>query len=121
MFKKPGRNTLRKKRHRRIRTRVSGTVEKPRLCVYRSLQHIYAQLVDDITHRTLVTASTLEEDLRDMPGRNTVDGARAVGELLAKKALEQGITEVVFDRSGYRYHGRVAALAEAARKGGLKF
>ncbi|MGI6488465.1 MAG: 50S ribosomal protein L18 [Syntrophomonadaceae bacterium] len=121
MFKKPGRNTLRKKRHRRIRTRVTGTVEKPRLCIYRSLQHIYAQLVDDITHHTLVTASTLEEELRDMQGRNTIDGARAVGELLAQKALEQGITEVVFDRSGYRFHGRVAALAEAAREGGLKF
>ena len=121
MIKKPSRASLRQKRHRRVRVRVSGTSQKPRLCVYRSLKHIYAQLIDDTSQRTLVACSTLEDQFKDLEGKDTVQGARAVGEAIAKKALEKGITEVVFDRNGYKYHGRVAALAEAAREAGLKF
>jgi len=121
VIKKPSRASLRQKRHKRVRVRVSGTAEKPRLCIYRSLKHIYAQLIDDSTHRTLLTCSTLEGEFKDLPGKDTVEGARAVGTALAKKALEKGISEAVFDRNGYKYHGRVAALADAAREAGLKF
>jgi len=121
LINKPSRNTIRQGRHKRVRNKISGTSEKPRLCVYRSLRHIYAQLIDDTTHRTLATASTLDKELSELEGKSTVEGARAVGKLLARKALEKGITQVLFDRSGYKYHGRVAALADAAREGGLKF
>jgi len=113
---------MRKRRHLRVRKKVSGSAQRPRLNVYRSLKHIYAQLIDDNSGCTFVSASTLDLDLR---GRLTASGnkeaARHVGELLAKRALENGITEVVFDRGGYLYHGRVRALAEGARSLGLKF
>jgi len=103
-----------------VRKRVRGVPGRPRVAVFRSLKHIYAQIVDDDGGRVLAQASSMDAELRAETGGN-VEGARRVGELLAKRALEKGVTEVVFDRSGYLYHGRVAALAEAAREGGLKF
>lgn len=112
----------RAKRHLRVRKKVSGTPERPRLCVFRSLKHIYAQIIDDTSQHTLVSASTVEPEFRQLgkPGGN-VEAAKFVGALVAKRALEKGITKVVFDRGGYRYHGRVKALADAAREGGLDF
>jgi len=98
-----------------------GTPERPRLCVYRSLNHIYAQVIDDINGHTLVSASTLEAELRDLDSRTNIDAARKIGTLVGKRAADKGISEVVFDRGGYQYHGRVAALADAARESGLKF
>jgi large subunit ribosomal protein L18 len=110
------------RRHRRLRKRVEGTAERPRLSVYRSLKHIYAQVVDDVSGRTLVSASTLSEPLKGtLKGSGNRSAAAKVGELLAARAKEAGITAVCFDRGGRRYHGRIKALAEAARKGGLKF
>jgi large subunit ribosomal protein L18 len=110
------------KRKKRIRSRITGTVERPRLNVFRSLKHIYAQAVVDTTGETLVSASTMSPELRGnvkYPGN--VEAAKKVGELIAKKCLEKGIQKVVFDRSGYLYHGRIKALAEAARTSGLGF
>ena len=104
--------------HRRIRKKVAGTAERPRLAIYRSLNHIYAQVIDDESGRTLASASTTEKDLRGGTGGN-VEAARRVGEAIAARAQERGITRVVFDRGGYRYHGRVKALADAAREAGL--
>lgn len=122
MIKKPSRNVLRKGKVQRIRRKVSGQPERPRLAVYRSLNHIYAQIIDDVNSRTLVSASTLDKELREtLTNKRNADAAKAVGQAVAKRALAQGIDEVVFDRSGYKYHGRVAALAEAAREAGLKF
>ncbi len=115
------RKTERVKRHRRIRKRISGTVDVPRLCVTKSLRHVYAQLIDDETGRTLVAASTVDAELQGDAGGCNIPAATKVGELIAKRAVERGIVRVVFDRGGYPYHGVVAALAEAARKGGLKF
>jgi large subunit ribosomal protein L18 len=113
---------LRIKRHKRIRRKISGSAECPRLSVYRSLKHIYAQLIDDERGHTLVGVSTLAPELRDVVGKGgTVAAAKEVGKLLAQKATEENITQVVFDRGGYKYHGRVAALAESAREGGLQF
>ncbi|MBM7865875.1 50S ribosomal protein L18 [Heliobacterium gestii] len=122
MIKKLDRDAARLKKHMRIRKRVQGTEERPRLCVFRSLNHIYAQVVNDVTGRTLVAASSLDGDFKaaNVSGGN-IEGAKKVGELVAKKALEQGIEKVVFDRGGYIYHGRIAALAEAAREAGLQF
>ena len=112
----------RKRRHRRIRMKISGTAERPRLNVYRSLNHIYAQVIDDVTGHTLVSASTLDRQLVDaLGGKTKREQAQVVGETVAQRALDAGITEVVFDRGGYLYHGRVKALADGARKGGLKF
>lgn len=111
---------VRFKRKRRIRARVEGTVERPRLSVFRSNRHLAVQLVDDVKGHTLVAASTLEEELKEKVG-GTIEGAKTLGELLAKRALAKNISQVVFDRSGYLYHGRVKALADAAREGGLKF
>lgn len=113
----------RKKRHFRIRKTVSGTSERPRLCVFRSLNHIYAQLIDDSVGRTLVAASSLEEGLKKaVKGHSgNAQTAKLTGELLAGKAKEKGITKVVFDRGGYLYHGRVKALADGARGAGLEF
>ncbi len=109
-------------RHRRIRRVVRGTAERPRLVVYRSLKHIYAQVVDDERGATLVTAGSLSKELRDgVKSGGNVAAARAVGELVARKAKERGIERVVFDRAGYKYHGRVKALADAARAAGLAF
>lgn len=120
MIKKIGRNVARTKRHLRVRKKISGTPECPRLNVFRSLKHIYAQIIDDTTGRTLVAASTLEASLKDQKGGNK-EAARAVGKLVAEKALAAGIKDVVFDRGGYVYHGRVMELAEGAREGGLQF
>ncbi len=110
----------RARRHERVRKTVSGTPERPRLAVYRSLSHIYAQVIDDRGGRTLAHASDLGKALGDAKG-NKSDRAKAVGEAIAKKAADAGVTQVVFDRGGNKYHGRVKALAEAAREGGLKF
>ena len=104
--------------HRRIRKKVAGTGERPRLAIFRSLNHIYAQIIDDENGRTLVSASSTEKDLRGASGGN-VEAAQRVGRAVAERALEKGISSVVFDRGGYRYHGRVKALADAAREAGL--
>jgi large subunit ribosomal protein L18 len=109
------------KRHHRVRQKISGTQEQPRLCVFRSLKHIYAQVVDDSQGRTLVAASTLDEEISKENKKNKTSQAEMVGTLLAKRAAEKKISQVAFDRGGFKYHGRVKALAEAARKGGLKF
>ncbi len=118
MVSKSNSNKARLKRHARIRNKISGTPECPRLNVFRSLKNIYAQVIDDVNGVTLVSASSLE--LSDTYGGNK-DAAEQVGKLVAQKAVEKGIKEVVFDRGGYVYHGRVAALAEGAREGGLEF
>ena len=119
MLLKADKNKTRQKRHLRVRNRVAGTAERPRLNVFRSLKHIYAQVIDDEKGITLAAACTLDKDFKGTGGN--IAAAKAVGTAIAKKALEKGITEVVFDRGGYIYHGRVAALAQAARDGGLKF
>lgn len=119
MLRKADKNKTRKNRHLRVRNRISGTSLRPRLNVFRSLANIYAQLIDDVKGVTLVAASSKEKGFQGSGGN--VEAAKKVGEAIAKKALEKGISEVVFDRGGYIYHGRVAALAEAAREGGLKF
>ena len=118
--RKSSRNIARAKRHLRIRRRISGTATCPRLNVYRSLSNICAQVIDDVAGTTLVAASSLDKDLNLSYGGN-VAAAKAVGEAVAKKAIAKGIDTVVFDRGGYIYHGRVAALAEGAREAGLKF
>ncbi len=119
MIKKTPKNQVRRRKHARIRKHVSGTSERPRLNVYRSNKHIYAQLVDDVNHQTLAAASSLDKDL-GINGGN-IEGAKAIGHRIAEVAKDKGIEDVVFDRSGYLYHGRVAALAEGAREAGLKF
>lgn len=112
----------RQRRHRRLRKKVSGTTERPRLSVRRSLNHIYAQIIDDTKGHTIVSASTLDKEFKDEKGhRGNVAMAKKVGQLLASKALRAGIKNVVFDRGGYKYHGCIRALAEAAREGGLEF
>ena len=116
------RNDILKRKHARVRSKVSGTGERPRLCVFRSLAQIYAQVIDDTTGQTLASASTLDKEIKEQGIANgNKQGAAAVGKLVAARALDKGITNVVFDRGGYIYHGRVAALAEAAREAGLKF
>ena len=107
-------------RKKRVRGKVRGTTDQPRMNVFRSARHIYAQLIDDSESRTLVAACSLSMELKDSPKGN-IEGAKKVGELIAKKAVEKGITKVVFDRNGFKYHGQVKAVAEAAREGGLKF
>ena len=122
MIKKESRQKAREKKHLRIRKRFSGTPERPRLSVFRSNKHIYAQLIDDVAGNTLASASTLDKDLRgDLTNTDDVEAATAVGKSIAKKALDKGIKTVVFDRGGYIYQGKVAALAEAAREAGLEF
>lgn len=112
----------RTRRHRRVRRKVSGIPQRPRLAVFRSLNHIYAQVIDDSSGRTLAAASDLEADIRGQcDGKRKTEVAELVGEAIARKAAEEGIKVVVFDRGGSKYHGRVKALAEAARKGGLSF
>ncbi|NER79215.1 MAG: 50S ribosomal protein L18 [Leptolyngbya sp. SIO1D8] len=118
---KASRKELTRRRHTRIRRRIFGTSEKPRLSVFRSNQHIYAQIIDDTVHQTLVAASTLEPSVKAQGHGATQTGSAAVGKLVAERALEKGISQVVFDRGGKLYHGRVAALAEAAREAGLSF
>ena len=113
---------IKKIRHRRVRQKVTGTISRPRLCVFRSLNHIHAQLVDDSKGQTLVSMSTLDSQVRSKTdGMGKSKKAELVGTLLAEKALNEGIKQAVFDRGGYKYHGRVKALAEAARKAGLEF
>lgn len=122
MLRKPSRNELRKKRHYRVRNKVFGTPERPRLNVFRSNKHIYAQIINDVTGETLAAASTLTPEIRGQVNNGgNVDAARIVGKFIAEQAKAKGITKVVFDRGGYKYHGRVAALAEAAREAGLDF
>ena len=118
---KASRKELTRRRHARIRRRVFGTSEKPRLAVFRSNQHIYAQIIDDTAHQTLAAASTLESVVKVQGETSTQGGSAAVGKLIAERALEKGISQVVFDRGGKLYHGRVAALADAAREAGLSF
>lgn len=118
MITKPDKNKVRKKRHYRVRSKVSGTAECPRLNVFRSNKNIYAQVIDDVAGVTLASASSLEKEVTD---GNKTDVASAVGVLIAKRAAEKGVKEVKFDRGGYLYHGRVAALADAARENGLDF
>ncbi|MDP8904887.1 MAG: 50S ribosomal protein L18 [Chloroflexota bacterium] len=116
----PTRSAARQKRHERIRLRVAGTTARPRLAVFRSLNQIYAQVIDDSNGRTLASASSLEKGLRDSDGTKS-EQARVVGRLLAERARAAGVERVVFDRAGFRYHGRVRALADAAREAGLDF
>jgi large subunit ribosomal protein L18 len=119
MIKRPDTNAQRKKRHMRVRGRVSGTPERPRLNVFRSGKHIYAQIIDDTKGHTLCAASSLEKGFKGSGGNK--EGAKKVGETVAKRAKDKGIDAVVFDRGGYIYHGRVKELAEGAREGGLTF
>lgn len=112
----------RQRRHRRVRKRVMGTPQRPRLSVFRGLKHIYAQIIDDYRGHTLVAASTLDPELREkLKGLTKTEQSKLIGKSLAGRALEEGIGRVVFDRGGYKYHGRVKALAEGAREGGLEF
>ncbi|MDE6672335.1 MAG: 50S ribosomal protein L18 [Ruminococcus sp.] len=119
MIKKFDSNKARLKRHRRVRAKISGTAERPRLNVFRSSKHIYAQLIDDVNGVTLASASSMDKGFEGNGGN--IEAARKVGEMIAKNAIEKGITEVVFDRGGYLYHGRVKELADGARENGLKF
>lgn len=122
MVSKKSRQVVRENKHRRMRNRFSGTPESPRLAVFRSNNHMYAQIIDDTVGKTLAAASTLEKDVKaELEKTNNVDAAAYLGTVIAKRALEKGITEVVFDRGGYIYQGKVAALAEAAREAGLTF
>ena len=122
MIKKKDKNKVRQNRHLRVRRKISGTAERPRLCVFRSNKHIYAQVIDDVEGKTLVAASTVEADIKNaVEHGGDKNAAKAVGEAVAKKALDAGITNVVFDRGGYIYTGRVKELAEVAREAGLKF
>ncbi len=122
MIIKASKNEVRKKKHLRVRKKISGTPERPRLCVFRSNTNIYAQVIDDTNSKTLASASTLDKDIKEKVGfGGNVESAAEVGKLVAQRALDQGIKNIVFDRSGYLYHGRVAALAAAAREAGLSF
>ncbi|MDO4478867.1 MAG: 50S ribosomal protein L18 [Lachnospiraceae bacterium] len=122
MINKVSRSAVRAKKHYRLRGHLSGTAERPRLCVFRSNKHMYAQIVDDTKGVTLVSASTLQADVKDgLAYTDTVEAASKLGSVIGKKAVDQGITEVVFDRGGFIYQGKVKALAEAAREAGLTF
>ena len=122
MIRKPSRAGIRQDKHRRIRNRLEGTAQRPRLAVFRSNKNMYAQIIDDEKGVTLVSANTLQKDVSaDLQKTDDVEAAKAVGTMIAKRALEKGIEEVVFDRGGYIYHGKVMALADAAREAGLKF
>ena len=119
MIKKTNRKLEREKRHARVRNKVSGTAERPRLCIYKSNTNIYAQIIDDVAGNTLVQASTLDKEVKTK--KSNLEAAKEVGTLIAKRAAEKNIKEIVFDRGGYIYHGVVKELAEAARNGGLEF
>ena len=122
MVSKESRQEIRVKKHMRIRNRFNGTAESPRLAVFRSNNHMYAQIIDDTVGNTLVSASTLEKEIKaELEKTNNVDAAAYLGTVIAKRALEKGISEVVFDRGGFIYQGKIAALAEAAREAGLQF
>jgi large subunit ribosomal protein L18 len=120
--RKLSRDLHRQRVHERVRTRVSGTPERPRLCVYRSLGHIYGQVIDDRSGRTIVSGSSLDKETKKgLKGGGNIASAKAVGKIIADRAKAAGVTKVVFDRGGYKYHGRVKALADAAREAGLQF
>ena len=122
MVSKESRQKVREKKHLKIRNRFSGTAERPRLAVFRSNNHMSVQVIDDAAGKTLVAASTMEKDIKaKLEKTNNVEAAKVLGEIIAKRALDKGIENVVFDRGGYIYHGKVAALAEAAREAGLQF
>ncbi|MCR5118312.1 MAG: 50S ribosomal protein L18 [Lachnospiraceae bacterium] len=122
MVSKESRQKVREKKHLKIRNRFSGTAERPRLAVFRSNNHMYAQVIDDVAGNTLVAASTVEKDVKaQLEKTNDVEAAKVLGSVIAKRALDKGIDTVVFDRGGYIYHGKVAALADAAREAGLQF
>ena len=122
MVSKESRQKVREKKHLKIRNRFSGTAERPRLAVFRSNNHMYAQVIDDVAGNTLVAASTVEKDVKaQLEKTNNVEAAKVLGTVIAKRALDKGIDTVVFDRGGYIYHGKVAALADAAREAGLQF
>ena len=122
MVSKKSRTEVRENKHRKLRNRFSGTTERPRLAVFRSNNHMYAQIIDDTVGKTLVSASTLDKDVKaELEKTNNVEAATVVGTVVAKKALEKGITTVVYDRGGFVYEGKVKALAEAAREAGLEF
>ncbi len=122
MVSKESRSKIRVKKHRRMRNRFSGTAERPRLAVFRSNNHMYAQIIDDTVGNTLVAASTLDKDVKaELEKTNNVEAAAYLGTVIAKKALDKGITTVVFDRGGFIYQGKIAALADAAREAGLEF
>ena len=120
MITKSDKNATRKKRHARVRAKLSGTSARPRLNVFRSNKHIYAQIIDDMNGVTLASASTMDKDL-SLESTSNIEAAQKVGELVAKRAVEKGVSAVVFDRGGYLYHGRIQALADAARENGLQF
>ncbi len=122
MIRKPSRKDAREKRHYRLRNHISGTPARPRLCVFRSNNHIYAQVIDDINGVTLCSSSTMQKDIKEkLTSTSNVEAAKTVGEAVGKKAAALGVTAVVFDRGGYIYHGKVKALADAAREAGLQF
>ena len=122
MLKKADKNANRLQRHIRVRRKITGTTQRPRLCVFRSSNNIYAQIIDDANRVTLTAASSLDAEVKGAVNHGgNKEAAKMVGEMIAKRAIEKGITEVVFDRGGYLYHGRVQVLAEAAREAGLKF
>lgn len=122
MVKKQNRKAIREKKHARLRSHISGTASRPRLAVFRSNKHMYAQIIDDEAQKTLAAAGTVEKEIRDaLDNTDDIAAAAKVGEVIGQRAVEKGITEVVFDRGGYIYQGKVAALAEAARKAGLDF
>ena len=122
MISKVSRAEVRAKKHRRMRHHIVGTAERPRLAVFRSNNHMYAQIIDDTVGKTLVSASTLQKDVKaELEHTNTVESAAYLGTVIGKKAVESGITSVVFDRGGFVYHGKVKALADAAREAGLEF
>ena len=120
--RKLSKDAHRRRIHTRVRTRLIGTAERPRLCVYRSLEHIYTQIIDDRSGRTIVSASSLDKEMKkNLKGGGNIASAKAVGKTIAERAKAAGVAKVVFDRGGYRYHGRVKALADAAREAGLQF
>ncbi|RDY25915.1 50S ribosomal protein L18 [Romboutsia weinsteinii] len=122
MLKKVDKNAKRLQRHKRVRKKIAGTTQRPRLCVFRSANNIYAQIIDDTNRVTLISASSLEAEVKGAVSHTgNKEAAKMVGQMVAKKAVEKGITEVVFDRGGYLYHGRIQELAEGAREAGLKF
>lgn len=122
VLKKANKNANRLQRHKRVRSKIAGTTQRPRLCIFRSANNIYAQIIDDTNRVTIAAASSLDAEVKGAVNHTgNKEAAKKVGEMIAKKAVEKGITEVVFDRGGYLYHGRVQELAEAAREAGLKF
>ena len=121
LLNKTSKKVVRQGKHKRVRKRISGTREIPRLCVYKSLYNLYTQVIDDDKGVTLVAASTAEPGIKELPSKANMEAAKILGKRIAEKALEKNITRVVFDRNGYKYHGLVAAIAEAARENGLQF